>query len=157
MSFSNTYTEEHWGKIVEENLEEATQERELQLQRASSQRVEPSLPPRGEGSLYGRTGIDQLFYGARRVRRGEQKDWSTEPLGALDSPEVVVVVPMGAGLIPHRLCDVPESVVFVVQSPGGALLPDALEGIAYGITTLRCPGLLLLGHLHCEAVDLCAP
>jgi hypothetical protein len=120
---------------------------------ARSERATHAPPPRGQGAALGLEAVAELLDGARRLQRGERKDWAEAPLGSADVPRVCVLAPKGYGVSVHSLFDTLPSSLFVVESPCSAPTADAVEGVLYGLNELRCNVLVIFGSMQCAELD----
>lgn len=156
MNFESAYTAEQWQKITDANAAESERKRQLAIQHASGKREQPPPPKPGKGAQAGEAVVADLLLSALKVSRGEVRDLADEPLGAYDAPDVTFVVSDDLPFALAKRFGLPDSYLYTVESPGGALTADALQGVAYGAAQLRTPAVVLLADVDSEYFDTCA-
>jgi hypothetical protein len=153
LTFDGAYSADTWKAITAENLAEADLRKRTKTARARGERVPHAPPARGQGAALGLEAVAELLDGARRLQRGERKDWAEVPLGSADVPRICVLAPKGYGVSVHSLFDTLPSSLFVVESPCSAPTADAVEGVLYGLNELRCNALVIFGSMQSAELD----
>ena len=101
--------------------------------------------------------LERLKTGNKRFQQGVS-EIEEPPFSLLDKgqdPHVVVVACSDSRSSPELVFDCPLGELFVIRVAGNVVSTTQLASIEYALTHFSIDLVVILGHSHCGAIDLC--